>query len=295
MLASGDIYGFASALAVWESTGAAAVMLARGVAGNPWSADDLLAGEDRPRPPLAVVVADLRALLARVAAERGAQRAARWARKLLGWYLRPSGVSPGAIEDLRQTPTGRTDRALPPADRKAARRSEATRPAPRREAERFEATASRRAWRAPPRGPASRRTVAAGDPLGHSRALPVPGKACRRRAAPEAGRLARFDKCWLSTYNAPPLLGPFASGVLRRKVPLVSRKEVLLTADGLKQLQDEIAHLSTYRREEVAERIRQAREFGDISENSEYDDAKSEQAMLSTASASCRRSFAGPG
>ncbi len=60
----------------------------------------------------------------------------------------------------------------------------------------------------------------------------------------------------------------------------MSRKEVILTPDGLKQLQDEIAHLSTVKRDEVAERIRQAREFGDISENSEYDDAKNEQAML---------------
>ncbi len=60
----------------------------------------------------------------------------------------------------------------------------------------------------------------------------------------------------------------------------MSRKEVILTADGLVQLQDEIALLSNVRREEVAERIRQAREFGDISENSEYDDAKAEQAML---------------
>jgi transcription elongation factor GreA len=60
----------------------------------------------------------------------------------------------------------------------------------------------------------------------------------------------------------------------------VTRKEVILTPEGLKQLQDEITLLSTVRRDEVAERIRQAREFGDISENSEYDDAKSEQAML---------------
>jgi transcription elongation factor GreA len=60
----------------------------------------------------------------------------------------------------------------------------------------------------------------------------------------------------------------------------VSRKEVILTEDGLKQLQDEVNHLSTIKREEVAERIRQAREFGDISENSEYDDAKNEQALL---------------
>jgi transcription elongation factor GreA len=60
----------------------------------------------------------------------------------------------------------------------------------------------------------------------------------------------------------------------------VSRKEVILTEDGLKQLQDEVSHLSNVKREEVAERIRQAREFGDISENSEYDDAKNEQALL---------------
>jgi transcription elongation factor GreA len=60
----------------------------------------------------------------------------------------------------------------------------------------------------------------------------------------------------------------------------VSRKEVILTEDGLKQLQDEVNHLSNVKREEVAERIKQAREFGDISENSEYDDAKNEQALL---------------
>jgi len=60
----------------------------------------------------------------------------------------------------------------------------------------------------------------------------------------------------------------------------VSRKEVILTPDGLKLLQDELNELSNTKREEVAERIRQAREFGDISENSEYDDAKNEQAML---------------
>jgi transcription elongation factor GreA len=61
---------------------------------------------------------------------------------------------------------------------------------------------------------------------------------------------------------------------------LVSRKEVILTANGLKQLQEEVNLLSTVKREEVAERIRAARDFGDISENSEYDDAKNEQAML---------------
>jgi transcription elongation factor GreA len=60
----------------------------------------------------------------------------------------------------------------------------------------------------------------------------------------------------------------------------VSRKEVIVTEEGLKQLQDEVTYLSTVKREEVAESIRQAREFGDISENSEYDDAKNDQALL---------------
>ena len=49
---------------------------------------------------------------------------------------------------------------------------------------------------------------------------------------------------------------------------------------GLEELKAKIEHLSTERRREVAERIKEAREFGDISENSEYDDAKNEQAML---------------
>jgi transcription elongation factor GreA len=61
---------------------------------------------------------------------------------------------------------------------------------------------------------------------------------------------------------------------------LVTRKEVILTEEGLKQLQDKLTYLSTVKREEVPERIRQAREFGDITENSEYDDAKNEQALL---------------
>ena len=57
-------------------------------------------------------------------------------------------------------------------------------------------------------------------------------------------------------------------------------KEVLLTQQGLDELKAKIEDLSTRRRQEVAERIKEARSFGDISENSEYDDAKNEQAML---------------
>ncbi len=57
-------------------------------------------------------------------------------------------------------------------------------------------------------------------------------------------------------------------------------KEVILTPEGHEKLKEEIEYLSTVKRREVAERIKQAREFGDIAENSEYDDAKNEQAML---------------
>ena len=57
-------------------------------------------------------------------------------------------------------------------------------------------------------------------------------------------------------------------------------KEALITAEGLEKLKGEIEHLSTTKRREVAARIKQAREFGDISENSEYDDAKNEQALV---------------
>ena len=57
-------------------------------------------------------------------------------------------------------------------------------------------------------------------------------------------------------------------------------KEVILTPEGYKKLKAEIEFLSTEKRREVADRIRIAREFGDIAENAEYDDAKNEQAML---------------
>ena len=57
-------------------------------------------------------------------------------------------------------------------------------------------------------------------------------------------------------------------------------KDVILTQEGLATLKAELDHLSTTRRREVAARIKEAREFGDISENAEYDDAKNEQAML---------------
>jgi len=57
-------------------------------------------------------------------------------------------------------------------------------------------------------------------------------------------------------------------------------KEVILTPEGYEKLRAEIQYLSNDKRREIAERIRVAREFGDITENAEYDDAKNEQALL---------------
>jgi transcription elongation factor GreA len=57
-------------------------------------------------------------------------------------------------------------------------------------------------------------------------------------------------------------------------------KDVIVTPEGLTNMKAELEHLQTNRRREVAARIKEAREFGDISENAEYDDAKNEQAML---------------
>jgi len=60
----------------------------------------------------------------------------------------------------------------------------------------------------------------------------------------------------------------------------MAEKDVFLTLEGLKKLEEELDRLKTVRRREVAERIKQALAFGDISENSEYDEAKNEQAQL---------------
>ncbi len=60
----------------------------------------------------------------------------------------------------------------------------------------------------------------------------------------------------------------------------MSEQEVLMTLESLRQKEEELELLKTVRRKEVAARIKQAIEFGDISENSEYEDAKNEQAFI---------------
>ncbi len=59
----------------------------------------------------------------------------------------------------------------------------------------------------------------------------------------------------------------------------MAEKETILTLEGLRKLEEELEHLKTVKRKEIAERIKQAKEFGDIMENSEYEDAKNEQAF----------------
>lgn len=62
----------------------------------------------------------------------------------------------------------------------------------------------------------------------------------------------------------------------------MAEKELVVSAAGLKALEDELEELKTVKRREVAEKIKVARGFGDLSENSEYDEAKNEQGLIET-------------
>ena len=64
----------------------------------------------------------------------------------------------------------------------------------------------------------------------------------------------------------------------------------ILTQEGKEKLEQELHYLETEKRAEIGERIKVAREFGDISENSEYDDAKNEQGMMEARIAEISRS-----
>jgi len=113
VLASGDIRSFHSASEVVSLTGAAAVMVARGVAGDPWLVRSLLAGGVQGRPGLAESVRELRSLLAEAARDMGSARAARWIRRILGWYLKGARVPTPVIEELRRLPDAESlDEAL---------------------------------------------------------------------------------------------------------------------------------------------------------------------------------------
>lgn len=57
-------------------------------------------------------------------------------------------------------------------------------------------------------------------------------------------------------------------------------KEVILSKDGYKELEEKLEYLTTIKRHEIAEKIKTAREFGDLSENAEYEEAKQEQGFM---------------
>lgn len=61
---------------------------------------------------------------------------------------------------------------------------------------------------------------------------------------------------------------------------MAETKEIVLTEEGMQKLKDELEYLKTQKRKEVSEKIKQALSFGDLSENSEYDEAKNEQAEV---------------
>ena len=60
----------------------------------------------------------------------------------------------------------------------------------------------------------------------------------------------------------------------------MATKQTVLTKEGLKNLENELEHLKSVTRKEIAEKIKTARGFGDLSENSEYDEAKNEQGIV---------------
>lgn len=80
-----------------------------------------------------------------------------------------------------------------------------------------------------------------------------------------------------------PLISPWIrieNFVGRKAMGITMAKQVLLTSEGLKKLQDELENLKTVRRKENTAAIKRALSFGDLSENSEYDEAKNEQAEI---------------
>ncbi len=70
------------------------------------------------------------------------------------------------------------------------------------------------------------------------------------------------------------------AGGLYSEGSYLNDKEIVLTREGLEKLERELDDLKTIHRREVNDRIRQAKEFGDLSENAEYEDAKQEQAFI---------------
>jgi transcription elongation factor GreA len=120
---------------------------------------------------------------------------------------------------------------------------------------------------------------------------PVPRGGTIRRAAltrrrvtltPPAGRKAASGGAFAkeAAPSAGEALPEGADGEGKAPAMAEREREILLTAEGLRKLEEELEHLKTKKRREVAERLKVAREFGDLSENAEYEAAKNEQAFV---------------
>ncbi len=113
VLASGDVDSAAGARIIMSSTGASAVMVARAAQSGPWILTDILDGVDRGRRPRSEVAAELRNLIALAAVDMGSERAAKWSRKIVAWYLKGLGLSVAEQDRLRGCPDADSlDRAL---------------------------------------------------------------------------------------------------------------------------------------------------------------------------------------
>jgi len=101
-----------------------------------------------------------------------------------------------------------------------------------------------------------------------------------RRAYNRAGK-SRARTLWAGpTVFCFPVRHGSCPPALWRRWERAMEKETFLTPEGLRRLEEELEYLKTVKRKEVAERIKQAKAFGDLSENSEYEDAKNEQAFV---------------
>jgi tRNA-dihydrouridine synthase B len=102
VILSGGLDDPAAVIAAWESTGAEAVMLARGALGNPWLFERLLSGRAE-EPGAEEVIEELEWVMARAAEHLGEPRAARYLRKFYPWYVERMGGDRHLNEALQRT------------------------------------------------------------------------------------------------------------------------------------------------------------------------------------------------
>src|SRR2546423_3168535 len=113
-------------------------------------------------------------------------------------------------------------------------------------------------------------------PSGRPSGLPDPPAIIARLPEPASASSPRSG-VYSSVEGAPDSGAPEWN---EGEVQVTLARESLITQEGLEKLREELEYMTTVKRREVAERIKDAREFGDIMENAEYDDAKNEQALL---------------